>query len=314
MTKKKRNRQLPPTPPPPLVAPLFYSMVDMAEKGHIPRISLFYALQYYFQMHAMVLQRRLPPETESKFYAILQGKAPQEDAMQYIRSMLDITYRNETHVQNLTKLEQAIRSQSVEQVRPLQAYRGTRLPSGEMPLNLACQLGDVAVLDTLLREDQAPKAEEEETPDPAAEEEETQAPAAEEDTPAPKAKEEQPQAPAAEETPAPKAEETGTPEKEKSESTAKVVNMVDVQGDGCAPLHVAAYHGHVDVVQRLLLEPGIQVELLSKGLSPLELAVQQGHKPVVQRLMKHGCELRNSEAIAKRHNRQELVETLMCAA
>ena len=93
----------------------------------------------------------------------------------------------------------------------------------------------------------------------------------------------------------------------------KVVNLVDAQGDGCAPLHVAAYHGHVDVVQRLLLEPGIQVEVLSKGLSALELAVQQGHKPVVQRLMEHGCELRNSEAIAKRNNRQEL-ETLMCAA
>jgi ankyrin repeat protein len=57
--------------------------------------------------------------------------------------------------------------------------------------------------------------------------------------------------------------------------------------DGGTPLFVAAYQGHVDVVERLLAARGADVNLARTidGVTPLSIAAYQGQVDVVERLV-----------------------------
>ena len=61
-------------------------------------------------------------------------------------------------------------------------------------------------------------------------------------------------------------------------------------GHGHVPLHVAAMHGHVSVVE-LCLELGCDPEQGDGGRSALEQAAREGHSNVVKLLVKCGVKL-----------------------
>ena len=55
------------------------------------------------------------------------------------------------------------------------------------------------------------------------------------------------------------------------------------------PLHIAAYNGHLDVVEYLLTE-GVEMDVVDDNdNSPISLAAQQGHFRVVRLLIERGA-------------------------
>lgn len=84
-------------------------------------------------------------------------------------------------------------------------------------------------------------------------------------------------------------------------STAKgtvaaiTANMVSFERDagGFTTLHIAAAHGHFEMVKVLVEEYHCDVNATSdSGKSPLYLAVEQGHEDIVEYFLHHGAELR----------------------
>ncbi|CAL5404839.1 unnamed protein product [Camellia sinensis] len=74
--------------------------------------------------------------------------------------------------------------------------------------------------------------------------------------------------------------------KQKLNDVPKILNKIKV---GCfihTPLHVAAYHGHLEFVKEILEKsPGLVEVLDSRRWSPLHLASAQGHLAIVQELV-----------------------------
>jgi ankyrin repeat protein len=55
-------------------------------------------------------------------------------------------------------------------------------------------------------------------------------------------------------------------------------------------LYVAAYNGHVDVVERLLAAPGVEInKARTDGATPLSIALARGHAKVEQKLRAAGA-------------------------
>ena len=73
-----------------------------------------------------------------------------------------------------------------------------------------------------------------------------------------------------------------------SEDSLTILTCRD--GHGHVPLHVAAMHGHVSVVE-LCLELGCDPEQGDGGRSALELAAEAGHSDVVKLLVRRGVKL-----------------------
>lgn len=65
----------------------------------------------------------------------------------------------------------------------------------------------------------------------------------------------------------------------------------------CNALHLAAYYGHVAVVEILLLQSEIEVDAKNEnGCTALHLAANKGHKHVVARLLKaSGCSVNTTD-------------------
>ncbi|KAF5946338.1 hypothetical protein HYC85_016566 [Camellia sinensis] len=74
--------------------------------------------------------------------------------------------------------------------------------------------------------------------------------------------------------------------KQKLNDVPKILNKIKV---GCyihTPLHVAAYHGHLEFVKEILEKsPGLVEVLDWRRWSPLHLASAQGHLEIVQALV-----------------------------
>lgn len=62
------------------------------------------------------------------------------------------------------------------------------------------------------------------------------------------------------------------------------------QTSGRTPLHVAAFHGFVDVVTILITGGALVVAEDSMGMTPLSLAVDSGNEAVVEVLLSHGAD------------------------
>ena len=59
------------------------------------------------------------------------------------------------------------------------------------------------------------------------------------------------------------------------------------RNNGATPLHIAAHHGHADVVD-LLAAKGAEINArAAKNLTPLHMAVTQGKHQAVARLVGH---------------------------
>ena len=62
--------------------------------------------------------------------------------------------------------------------------------------------------------------------------------------------------------------------------------------DGIAPLFVACYLGHADVVERLLAGgANIETHSMGGGTTPLSIACEEGHLDVVEMLMAAGAQI-----------------------
>ena len=55
----------------------------------------------------------------------------------------------------------------------------------------------------------------------------------------------------------------------------------EARRDGWTPLHEAAYYGHKDVVQLLLMRGADHNSVTHLGTTPLSLALRQGHTGVI---------------------------------
>lgn len=63
--------------------------------------------------------------------------------------------------------------------------------------------------------------------------------------------------------------------------------MNSKDNDGDAPLHIAALHGHKEIVE-LLLANGANVNVKdSEGRTPFDEAIRRGHEDVFELLRKH---------------------------
>lgn len=62
------------------------------------------------------------------------------------------------------------------------------------------------------------------------------------------------------------------------------------QISGRTPLHVAAFHGFVDVVNILVTGGALVIAEDSMGMTPLSLAVNSGNEAVVEVLLSHGAD------------------------
>ena len=72
--------------------------------------------------------------------------------------------------------------------------------------------------------------------------------------------------------------------------------------DSWAPLHSAAHHGHIHVMQ-YLCEQGADKEARGeRDWTPLHIAAQYGRLPVVQYLCEHGVDKRRGVGMAKHHS------------
>ncbi len=73
-------------------------------------------------------------------------------------------------------------------------------------------------------------------------------------------------------------------------------NINAVDSDGCTPLHVACWDGHLSVVEKLIA-CGAKVDSLDNNKeSPLQMASRREKKEIVELLTKHLAELQASEA------------------
>jgi ankyrin repeat protein len=59
---------------------------------------------------------------------------------------------------------------------------------------------------------------------------------------------------------------------------------------GRTPLHMASFHGFVDVVTILITEGALLTAEDSMGMTPLSLAVNSGNEAVVEVLLSHGAD------------------------
>lgn len=65
-------------------------------------------------------------------------------------------------------------------------------------------------------------------------------------------------------------------------------SLLRAAADGARPLHLAAKHGHIEVVQTLLLMDGVEAQARdSSGADPLHLAAGGGYVPMVEFLVLH---------------------------
>lgn len=64
---------------------------------------------------------------------------------------------------------------------------------------------------------------------------------------------------------------------------------------GSTPLHEAAIHGHVDIVEWLLDNHVMEIDTKDNaGCTPLHRAIQFGHMNVVKKLIEKGAEMSNA--------------------
>ncbi|HEU5280854.1 MAG TPA: ankyrin repeat domain-containing protein, partial [Gammaproteobacteria bacterium] len=74
---------------------------------------------------------------------------------------------------------------------------------------------------------------------------------------------------------------------------AELIHWIDVY-DRTSPLHLAAQHGHVDVIRRLVFDGGVNINSVSKsGRTPLEAAAKSGRVDAVEALFDFGASKEN---------------------
>jgi len=61
--------------------------------------------------------------------------------------------------------------------------------------------------------------------------------------------------------------------------------------DDLTPLHLAAFHGHKDVVEFLLAHEAEVNSKTTAGLTPLHMAAQIGNQGVMEVLLAHGANI-----------------------
>ena len=64
--------------------------------------------------------------------------------------------------------------------------------------------------------------------------------------------------------------------------------VFSIDKDGSTPLHCAAFYGHKDVAELLLVNKADVNAMAAEGMTPLRLAIMGKHDDVAQLLRQHG--------------------------
>ena len=105
-----------------------------------------------------------------------------------------------------------------------------------------------------------------------------------------------------------------------SEIELALLHTVDVNDRGSRPgnaLHWAAYRGHFDCLERLLLVRGIDLDLPNReGKTALRLAAEEGYSSCVKRLLEAGAdpETLNKQKQAYQHMIDDICEPIVYQA